>query len=120
MSIVSAYVDLPKWDTLPGPDSAFIAEGDIFTRTEDGLDVSWLEGDPPNGAQVYVEWTPRVYAVWEEEDESGEGREDSDGSNPVERDEEVSAEPDLGSGEGGEGYGDVPAAGTGGEDEAAE
>lgn len=65
MSIVSAYVDLPKGENAPMHSFSCWAEGELNSQTPEGLDVTW--GDTfPEGAQVYVEWTPRVFAVWEE------------------------------------------------------
>lgn len=125
MSIVSAYVELPLGDNIHQGDHDNIQEGYFYGKTSEGLDVYFLgaeEGEgPPDSAQVYLVWEPRVYALWNDEgEENGEDREDADGSNPVERDEAVPTEPDLGTGEGGEGNGDVPAAETGGGAEAAE
>lgn len=68
MSIVGAYVDLPKGENVPLNSFSRWSEGELNSRGPEGLDVTW-NGQYPEGAQVYVEWTPRVYAVWPEETE---------------------------------------------------
>ncbi len=138
MSNVGAYIELNPGEGLPLDSSHWWAEAAYLGKTPEGLQVSWdpTSPEPPENAQVYLVWEPRVYAVWEGVTETehggevtnieqgggenGEDREDADGGNLVERDEAVSTESDLGSGEGGAGDGDVPAAGTGGEAEAVE
>ena len=66
----------------------------------------------PDNAQVYLVWSPQVIAVWNNEDgiENGEDREDTDGSDVEQRDEAIATQFDLGTGEGGEGDGDVSSA----------
>ena len=105
MSNVGAYIDLPKWENAPLHDFSHWEKGDINTRGPEGLEVTWEE-NVPKGAQVYIEWTPRVYAVWEEEEiENGNGNEtESAGPNP---DEEVDEEP----GQPSDLTGEAPAAG---------
>lgn len=67
MSNVSAYVDLPKGESAPLHSLSCWAEGELNSTGPEGLDVTWWDAHP-EGAQVYIEWTPRVYAVWEEEE----------------------------------------------------
>lgn len=88
---VGAYIDLPKWESTPLHEGTRWVKGSINTQSSEGLEVTWA-GEPPEGAQVYVEWTPRVFAVWEEEEiEDDDGTEtESAGSEPV---EELDAEP---------------------------
>lgn len=118
MSTVGAYIELKPGDTRPDWDYDNIQEGYFYEKTPEGLDVYFTgeetEEGPPDSAQVYLYWEPRVYAVWNDEEgiENGEDREDADGSDVEQRDEEVPAQPDLGAGEGGEGDGDVPAPGA--------
>lgn len=91
MSNVGAYIDLPKWESAPITEQNLWGEGELNSQGPEGLDVSWWDSVPDN-AQVYIEWTPRVFAVWEEEEiEDGDGNEaESAGPNP---DEEVDEEP---------------------------
>lgn len=105
MSNVGAYIDLPKWESAPMHGFSCWAEGELNSKGSEGLDVTWWDSFP-EGSQVYVEWTPRVYAVWEEEEiENGNGDEtESAGPNP---DEEVDEEP----GQPGDFVGEAPAAG---------
>lgn len=114
MSTVGAYIELRPGENPPFHSFSCWVEADFLEKTSEGLEVSWepREEEVPASAQVYLAWEPRVYAVWndEEEIEHGEDGEDADGSDVERRDEEVPAEPDLGAGEGGEGDGDVQAA----------
>lgn len=100
MSIVSAYTDLPKGESAPITEQNLWGEGELNSQGPEGLDVSWWDSIPDN-AQVYVEWAPRVYAVWEEEEiEDGHGTESEQ---PGQGDSE---EADGGTGQGGEGAGE--------------
>ena len=97
MSNVGAYIDLPKWESTPLHEGTRWVKGSINTQSSEGLEVTW-EGDFPEGTQVYIEWTPRVFAVWEEEEiEDGDGNEaESAGPNPDEEvDEELGQPGDL-------------------------
>lgn len=108
MSIVSAYVDLPKGEGAPMYSLSCWAEGELNATWPEGLDVTWWDA-VPESAQVYIEWTPRVFAVWEEEeigDEHGTEVEQPGSGNA----EEV----DGGVGQGGEGAGE--GSGTGSEE----
>lgn len=69
-----------------------------------------MEGgdDPPAHARVYLNWEPRVVAIWEEEN-----KDESDGTEVEHTGPQDSEEPDLGGGEAGSGVGEEPtAAGT--------
>lgn len=66
MSKVETYIDLPKGESTPITEQKLWAEGELNYQTPDGLSVSWWD-DVPEGAQVYIEWVPRVFAVWEEQ-----------------------------------------------------
>ena len=101
MSIVSAYTDLSKGDKVPLHSFSRCAEGRLNSSGSEGLDVTW-EDSFPEDASVYIEWTPRVFAVWEEPMEDPRGIEiEQPGPGPV-------PEPDLSAGEGGERVDDVP------------
>lgn len=122
MSIVGAFIEIQPGHTEPNWfDWENVVTGKFNSKGSWGLNVDW-SSPVPDDTQVYLVWSPQVIAVWndEEEIENGEDGEDADGSNPVERDEAVSAESDLGAGEGGEGDGDLPAAGDEGQPEEAE
>lgn len=123
MSIVGAYIELRPGEDPPFHSFSCWVEADFHGKTSERLEVSWepREEEIPANAQVYLAWEPRVYAVWNEEEiENGEDREDTDGSDVEQRDEEVPAESDLGTGEGGEGDGDVQPPGAAGGSEEAE
>lgn len=93
MSIVSAYTDLPKGESAPLHSLSCWAEGELNSTGPEGLDVTWWD-TYPEGAQVYIEWTPRVYAVWEEEEI--ENVEDADGADAEQRGEAIAPQFDLG------------------------
>ena len=124
MSTVGAYVELKPGEDPPFHSFSCWMEAGFHGKTPNGLEVSWdpREDEIPASAQVYLAWEPRVYAVWnnEEEIENGENGEDADGSDVEQRDEAVPAEPDLSIGEGGERGGDVQAPGAAGRIEEAE
>lgn len=75
MSEVGAYTEIapgfsePQWELWDN-----YHFGNYQGRGSWGLNVSWLGGiDPPENAQVYLVWEPRVYAVWNDEEvENGE------------------------------------------------
>ena len=124
MSTVGVYIELKPGEDPPFHSFSCWMEADFHGKTPNGLEVSWdpREDEIPASAQVYLAWEPRVYAVWnnEEEIENGENGEDADGSDVEQRDEAVPAEPDLSIGEGGERGGDVQAPGAAGRIEEAE
>jgi len=98
MTVVGAYIELKPWETAPLNHQSLWAEGEVHEKTDEGIDVTWWDEFPP-GAQVYVEWNPRVYAIWEEEDvEHGTETEPAGQDDPE--------EPDEGSGSSGEGAGE--------------
>lgn len=109
MSIVTAYTELLPGQAPPFHSESRWEEGEYRDKSSAGLEVVNWSGEYPADAVVYLVWEPRVYAVWEEEDNDEDGQ-DPDGSYPVERDEAVPAEPDERLGEGGSGDGDVPPA----------
>ena len=47
MSIVSAYVDLPKGETVANLNLGLCVSGDLKAQTGEGLDVTWLGDEPP-------------------------------------------------------------------------
>lgn len=100
MSNVSAYVDLPKGEFAPITENHNWAEGELETQGPDGLEVTWWDAHP-EGAQVYIEWNPRVFAVWEEEK-----KDQSDGTEVEHTGSQGSEEPGNGSGEADGGVGE--------------
>lgn len=112
MSIVGTYTEIQPGHTKPSwlHWENFVT-GRFNSKGSWGLDVDWSAPVPDN-AQVYLVWEPKVVAIWndEEENENGEDREDTDGGNVEQRDEAIATQFDLGTGEGGEGDGDVQAA----------
>lgn len=72
MTTVGAYIELKPWETAPLHSLSCWAEGELEGKTLDGIEVTWWDSYP-EGAQVYIEWNPRVYAVWEEENEGSNG-----------------------------------------------
>lgn len=122
MSSVGAYIEITPGHTEPDWFNwENFATGKLGSKGSWGLDVDWSTPVPDN-AQVYLVWSPQVIAVWNNEDgiENGEDREDTDGSDVEQRDEAIATQFDLGTGEGGEGDGDVSAPGAEGRPEAAE
>lgn len=125
VSIIGAYIGLSPGESPPQEGYDNIQEGYYRGRTPEGLDVYFMGEDtgegPPEDAQVYLYWEPKVVAVWnDEEAENGEDREVTDGSDVEQRDEAVPAESGVGAGEGSEGDGDVPASRAEGQPEEAE
>lgn len=100
MSNVSAYLDLPKGEFAPITGDHHWAEGELETQGPDGLEVTWMDAYP-EGAQVYIEWSPRVFAVWDKEDEQHGTEVEPAGSQGLE-------EPDSGVGTGGGEPGEAP------------
>lgn len=123
MSVVGAYIELKPGETPPEGEPFLVQEMEFLEKTSEGIVVASGYPEPPEGAQYYLYWVPKVIATWveeQEEIENGEAGEDADGSDVEQRDEEVPAEPDLGVGEGGAGDGDLPAAGDEGQPEETE
>lgn len=108
MSIVSAYTEINKLSDIQwGEDDPYL-DGDYLGKSDEGLEVNWGGSEPPNNAQVYLYWEPRVVAIWEEEK-----KDESDGTEVEHTGSQDSEEPGVGSGEAGSGVGEEPpAAGT--------
>lgn len=74
MTTVGAYIELKPGEDPPLHSFSLWTELDFYNKTSEGLEVSWeqLEGEVPENAQVYLAWEPRVYAVWEEDNEGSD------------------------------------------------
>lgn len=102
MSTIGAYIELRPGEDPPFHSFSCWMEADFHGKTPNGLEVSWepREDEIPASAQIYLAWEPRVYAVWndEEEIEDGEDGEHEDDALTGFGDEEVAPELDEGSG----------------------
>lgn len=105
MGIVSAYIELPPGPRLEVDPNNLSVEGFYIRKGEEGLHVEWRGDDPPAHARVYLNWEPRVVAIWEEEK-----KDESDGAEVEHAGSQDSEEPGVGSGEAGSGVGDEPTA----------
>ena len=108
MSIVSVYTEVDRFAKRAGWGENPYVTGQYQDKTDSGLEVTWNGSEPPENAQVYLYWEPRVVAIWEEEK-----KDESDGTEVEHTGSQDSEEPGVGSGEAGSGVGDEPtAAGT--------
>lgn len=73
----TAYVELLPGESPPWHSLSCWEEGTYQGKSESGLEVSWPDdSEIPNSSQIYLVWEPKVYAVWEEEnDEESNGTE---------------------------------------------
>lgn len=78
--LISAYIDLDKWTGAPIDEYDLVVEGDLIRRSPEGMEIDfgYHGSDIPPEAQIYLEWVPVVYAVWNEEN-NGEDGNDEDG-----------------------------------------
>lgn len=94
MSIESAYTEINKDSNFHWAEDSPYLDGDYLGRSDEGLEVNWGGSEPPNNAQVYLYWEPRVVAIWEEEK-----KDESDGTEVEHAGSQDSEEPGVGSGE---------------------
>lgn len=108
MSIVSAYTEVDRFAEFYWRVDKSSVTGEFNGKSDAGLEVTWKGSEPPENAQVYLYWEPRVVAIWEEEK-----KDESDGTEVEHTGSQGSEEPGVGSGEAGSGVGEEPtAAGT--------
>ena len=75
MTTVGAYIELDKGEDPPWHSSSAWQEGEYHGKTPEGIDVVNWSGEYPDTAQIYLVWEPRVYAMWDadEEKQNAEG-----------------------------------------------
>lgn len=75
MSTVGAYIDTGQGSNFHwGSDEPYV-EADFLGKTSEGLEVEWRGDPPPDRAQVYLYWEPKVVAIWNNEEGIKDGKE---------------------------------------------